>query len=675
MNNNWLLSPDRNFTDEERAHIWKKPASHVNSEAEMRISSAVANNWNRGEMKITNILLEGDAGSGKTQLAKALSYNFQLPYTKITCFADMDKSDILGSILPVDDGSDGIKYKYYPSEIVRAYENGWLLEIQEPTVIRDAAVLMALNSALEPDGSLNLPTRTVKRHPDFVVVITTNRGYNGCRPLNEALRDRVQHAEKLDLPPISVMVERAASKTGCDDLNTLETLAKAIVKLDSTSKANAIKGVAGMRSYFYWIDALLQGIDVIDSMYHKVIYKMTTDDEEIKILEEALKQNEIIDELENISKFYSSETVGEEIEMKADGSFDVEESEADEDEGDRPTPFAIKRSEDSEGHSEMDSKTSTASEQQETGTDGSPIYHELSDAKELEEEKRSFRKSLNTEARKSVKGSMHEKIGMIVHRPESTEDDREEYEKMVRELAPIIEQLSRRTLPLLEYEESSSHSTSKVYGTRFHAEKIASQDFRYFSKKNPPDEEASLAVALRIDQSASMNAFGRLDAAKKAAVAVYEFCVSNHIPVLIYGDTADASPREKMSVYSYIDWDAKLNNPASLMGIKALSNNRDGMALKIIAEKLVSIDANTKLLISISDGQPMAIPDYSGDLAITDMKDIIGEYRRKGILFTAAAIGQDKETISDIYGQERFLDITNLDELPTRLVQTIARYL
>lgn len=72
----------------------------MESDAERRICAAVKENWKREEMKIANILLEGDAESGKTQLAKALSAEFGLPYTKITCFADMDKSDILGLFCP-----------------------------------------------------------------------------------------------------------------------------------------------------------------------------------------------------------------------------------------------------------------------------------------------------------------------------------------------------------------------------------------------------------------------------------------------------------------------------------------------------------------------------------------------------------------------------------------------
>lgn len=111
------------------------------------------------------------------------------------------------------------------------------------------------------------------------------------------------------------------------------------------------------------------------------------------------------------------------------------------------------------------------------------------------------------------------------------------------------------------------------------------------------------------------------------------------------------------------------------MNIQARSNNRDGMALRIISDRLLNASQRTKLIISISDGQPKAMPDYSGEKAACDMKDTLQEFRRKGIQFLAAAIGQDKEAIRELYGAENTLDITDLRQLPARLVQIIARFM
>ena len=677
MKQTCVLSPARQLTEEEQSLVWQKPPSHIESEAEKRIYQEVVRNWNRGEMKISTVLLEGDAGSGKTQLAKALSADFNLPYTKVTCFADMDKSDVLGSILPVlseKDKSDTIEYHYYPSEIVRAYENGWLLEIQEPTVIRDAAVLMALNSALEPDGSLNLPTRIAHRHPDFIAVITTNRGYNGYRPLNEALRDRVQHAEKLDLPPKAVMMERAKAKTGYQSENVLSLLAETIMLLDETARANAIKGVAGMRSYIFWVDAVQSGASVYNTLYHKVLYKITTDPQELAILEQALVSHGLTDKLEELDIICHSHPDGEnsevmELHISGNGEYSAETDKADK------NAIRLRKSADSEGHSDTSSDKNSDVSSNDNGENGTPVYHEL-DKPVSTEQKREFRKQLNKEVRQSVQGSCHEDSKLIVHRPEAAAQDREEYNSMIATLMPVIRELIRKTNPLLEHEVSAEFAKSQLYGTKFCADQAASLDFRVFARKRPPEEEPSLAVALRIDESASMSAFGRLDAAKQAAVALYEFCTGCGIPIMVYGDTADRSKLEQMSVYAYVDFESKdADEKYALMNIQARSNNRDGMALRIISDRLFKAPQRTKVIISISDGQPKAMPDYTGEKAARDMKDTLQEYRRKGIQFLAAAIGQDKEAIRELYGAENTLDITDLKQLPARLVQVIARFL
>ena len=110
-----------------------------------------------------------------------------------------------------------------------------------------------------------------------------------------------------------------------------------------------------------------------------------------------------------------------------------------------------------------------------------------------------------------------------------------------------------------------------------------------------------------------------------------------------------------------------------MMDITARSNNRDGMALKYVAEKLVKRPEQERILILVSDGQP-ADDDYYGPEADEDLHKTVREYTRKGILFIAAAIGSDKDEIERIYGNA-FMDISDLNTLPEKLTGVIKRHI
>ena len=740
---NFSLTENRTFSRLEKQMIWKKPKSHRTSAEEWRIASEIKGNWQDPEMQISNVLLEGDAGSGKTQLAKALSADLQLPYTKVTCFADMDKSDVFGALLPVVDSNkeqdqelleaiyqtdtleavltliqnhygidpfsakeklaelvqrieadypDAIHYSYYPSEIVRAIEKGYLLEIQEPTVIRDASVLVALNSALEPNGMLNLPTGIIRRHPDCVIVITTNRNYQGNRPLNESLRDRMQHAEKMDLPALEVMAERAMAKTMIQKQELLLKMAEIIRLLDETAKANAIKGVAGMRSYFYWANTYKQGQDLLQSIYPKVLYKLSTDSDELAILEQALSDRGLLLELQDIlrkekwghpqSEHTKGRTISAEEANERNITENAEEilrldekkslSAEEPNEGEEKQEETIEKNEippqmQKERSSDIEGKNQ---KEQQTGDDS----QEMS-ASDMEAHDKEIKKQLNKEARQIMKETIHEKEGLIVHRP-AFQGKTPEARELHMQVMPIVESLSRQILELLDNEQTETYQKGKYEGQRFNASKVAYGDLRNFDKKNPPHEQPSLAVAVRIDESGSMIRDDRIEAAKKAAIAIAEFSKKVDIPLLIYGDTADRSSREKTSLFSYKEFEDGfqwLNE--KLVTMKPRQNNRDGAALRLAAEKLNRQSATTKLLLNISDGQPKALPDYTGKKAKEDIQSVLKEYERQGILFVSAAIGQDKEEIKSIYGESRFVDITDLNEFPKQMIQLIARYL
>ena len=85
--------------------------------------------------------------------------------------------------------TSGQTYTYVETDFIKALKNGYVIEVQEPSTIMQPGVLVGLNSLLEQEGSITLPTgEIIQRHPDAVVVVTTNVSYEGCRNMNRATR-------------------------------------------------------------------------------------------------------------------------------------------------------------------------------------------------------------------------------------------------------------------------------------------------------------------------------------------------------------------------------------------------------------------------------------------------------------------------------------------------------
>lgn len=159
--------------------------------------------------------------------------------------------------------------------------------------------------------------------------------------------------------------------------------------------------------------------------------------------------------------------------------------------------------------------------------------------------------------------------------------------------------------------------------------------------------------------------------ARKTAIVLYDFCMSLGIPITIYGHSTDS---KGVALYSYAEFDSlDASDRYRLIDMSARNGNRDGAALRYVAEHLAKRPESQKLLIIISDGQP-ADCGYSGTEAEADLRGIKNEYRKRGIVIFAAAIGDDKENIRRIY-QDGFLDITKLEDLPKNMTQLVKQYL
>lgn len=310
----------RTFSAEERLLIPDLPSWYILPPEVVEVCE-YAQKTTASQAPMRNFMMRGPAGTGKTEGARAVAAGLGLPYMFLTCAADFDKFDFVGQFVPATNGASGQSglpqfpslddirmdpgtayamltgeylddvteedayqmliakvgehaaaeaalaagekketgFRYVDTPFIQALRKGYVIELQEPSIIANQGVLVGLNGLLDNSKAIMLPTgEIIRRHPDSIVIITTNTDYVACRPMNQSVLSRMDLIIDMDEPEKDILVRRVSGITGCSDMGVLSLMAEAMGDIQMKCRAEAITdGSCGMRELISWVQSFM----------------------------------------------------------------------------------------------------------------------------------------------------------------------------------------------------------------------------------------------------------------------------------------------------------------------------------------------------------------------------------------------------------------------------------
>ena len=100
----------------------------------------------------------------------------------------------------------------------------------------------------------------MRRHPDTVIIVTTNSDYNGCKDINQSVISRMNLVFDVDEPDTGTLVERVMKITKCTDESIVRRMAETVreisekterIKLEKTGDISESSGGSVSRNNNY----------------------------------------------------------------------------------------------------------------------------------------------------------------------------------------------------------------------------------------------------------------------------------------------------------------------------------------------------------------------------------------------------------------------------------------
>ena len=181
-------------------------------------------------------------------------------------------------------------------------------------------------------------------------------------------------------------------------------------------------------------------------------------------------------------------------------------------------------------------------------------------------------------------------------------------------------------------------------------------------------DERNIAVMFMVDMSGSTQGWVN-QAEREALVLLAESLETLGDRYAIYGFTGMS--RKRCEVFPVKDFDEPYDDEvkARISGIRAGDYTRMGAAIRHLSQRLVEVEARTKLLITLSDGKPDDyLGDYRGEYGIEDTRQALFEARRNGIHAFCITIDEEgQEYLPHMYGAANYTVISEVEKLPLKV--------
>ncbi|VAW59757.1 Nitric oxide reductase activation protein NorD, partial [hydrothermal vent metagenome] len=181
-------------------------------------------------------------------------------------------------------------------------------------------------------------------------------------------------------------------------------------------------------------------------------------------------------------------------------------------------------------------------------------------------------------------------------------------------------------------------------------------------------EERNIAVIFMVDMSGSTKGWIN-DAERESLVLLSEALETLGDRYAIYGFTGNT--RKRCEIYPVKTFDDAYDEKTKgrIANIKPHDYTRLGVFIRHFNQMFESVEAKTKILITLSDGKPEDYDGYRGEYGIEDTRMALLESRQQGVHPFCITIDKEgRDYLKTMYGKASYVVIDDVKQLPLKVV-------